>query len=88
MPPGTMVAREGIKADNKICNVITGAFRNYEQITRLKDDIKRNEEAYIHKRDTVGMSIRRWDSQGGHWRLQALFALLVEAMDHDSLQGM
>ena len=88
LPLGTMVAREGIKADNKSCSVITGAFKNYEQITGLKDDIKRNQDAYIHERDTVGMSIRRWDSQGGHWRLQALLALLVEAMNHPNSQGM
>lgn len=30
------------------------------------------------------MKIRRWDSLGGHWRLQALFALLVESMNSDA----
>lgn len=86
LPLGAMVAREGIKIDNKICNVVTGAFRNHEQITKLKDDIGCN-EPYVKERDTVGMLIRRWDSQGGHWRLQALFAILVEALKRNDPKG-
>ncbi|KUJ07031.1 uncharacterized protein LY89DRAFT_602116 [Mollisia scopiformis] len=82
LPLGSMVAREGIKANNKICNVVTGSLRNHEQITRLKGDIGRN-ESYVNERDTVGMMIRGWDGQGGHWRVQALFAILVEAMKRD-----
>jgi tRNA nucleotidyltransferase (CCA-adding enzyme) len=81
-----MVAREGIKADNKICNVVSGAFKHYQEITDLKDAIKAK-KSYITERDTVGMTIRRWDSQGGHWRLQALFALLVEAMERKASTG-
>ncbi|CZR63291.1 related to tRNA nucleotidyltransferase [Phialocephala subalpina] len=86
LPLGAMVAREGIKADNKTINVVTGAFRNLEQITKLKDDIGRK-ESYVNERDTVGMSIRRWDTQGGHWRLQALYALLVEALKRNDPKG-
>jgi tRNA nucleotidyltransferase (CCA-adding enzyme) len=76
---GASVAREGIKAETKMCNVVAGAFKHYKQITALKDAVKRN-DAYTKERDTIGMTIRGWDAQGGHWRLQALFALLVEAM--------
>jgi tRNA nucleotidyltransferase (CCA-adding enzyme) len=76
---GAAVAREGIKAETKMCNIIGGAFKNWEQIKSLKDAIVR-EDAYTKERDTVGMTIRGWDAQGGHWRLQALFALLVEVM--------
>ncbi|KAF8849141.1 poly A polymerase C-terminal region-like protein [Acephala macrosclerotiorum] len=79
LPLGAIVAREGIKADNKTINVVTGSFRNHESITKLKDDIRRK-ELYVNERDTIGMTIRRWDAQGGHWRLQTLFALLVEAL--------
>ena len=86
LPLGAIVAREGIKADNKVCNVVTGAFRDYEQIIKLKDDIARN-ETYVNERDTVGMTIRRWDLQGGHWRLQALFAILVEALKRNDPKG-
>jgi hypothetical protein len=81
-----MVAREGIKADNKICNAASGAFKQYKQIIKLKDDIIQK-EPYTNERDTVGMTIRRWDSQGGSWRVQAMFALLVEAMDRKDLQS-
>lgn len=87
LPFATLVAREGIKANNKVCNVVTGAVRNRIEITQLKDAIK-NKLPYIDERDTVGMSIRRWDSDGGHWRLQALYALLVEAMGRNNQQGM
>jgi hypothetical protein len=86
LPLGGMVAREGIKADNKICNVVSGAFKHYQKITDLKDAIK-GKELYINERDTVGMTIRRWDSQGGHWRLQTLFAILVEAMNRNVSTG-
>lgn len=86
LPLGAMVAREGIKADNKVCNVVTGAFRNYEEIIKLKDDIT-HDESYVKERDTVGMTIRRWDAQGGHWRLQALFAILVEALNRNDFKG-
>lgn len=74
------MAREGIKADNKTCSVVSGAFKHYKEITELKNAIKAK-KSHINERDTVGMAIRRWDSHGGHWRLQALFALLIEAMN-------
>lgn len=86
LPLGAMVVREGIKADNKVCNVVTGSFRNYEQITKLKDDIG-SMEAYVYERDTVGMLIRKWDGQGGQWRMQALFALLVESLKRNDSKG-
>lgn len=85
-PLATIVAREGIKADNKVCNIVTGAFRDYEQITQLKNDIKRK-EPYVNERDTIGMTIRRWDGQGGHWRMQALFAILAGALKKNDRQG-
>lgn len=82
-PLGTTVVREGLKCETKLCNVVTGAFRHHEEITALKDAIVEKKE-YTSKRDTVGMTIRRWDAQGGHWRLQAFFALLVEVLKRDS----
>ncbi|RDW69700.1 hypothetical protein BP6252_08720 [Coleophoma cylindrospora] len=86
IPYAAMVAKEGIKANNKICSVVTGALRNYIQITELKNAIN-NEDARISERDTIGMQIRRWDFLGGHWRLQALFALLVEASNSTEQEG-
>ncbi|TAQ86974.1 hypothetical protein B7494_g4709 [Chlorociboria aeruginascens] len=84
LPPlGTLAAREGIRAENKLCAFITGALKNYADITSLKDAIV-DQKSYIRQRDTLGMRIRKWDSRGGNWRIQALFALLVEAMDRST----
>ena len=77
---GTRVALEGIKANSKICAHVNGAFKNYAQLTDLKNAVTKG-QAFINERDTVGMKIRQWDADGGNWRIQALFALLVEAMN-------
>ncbi len=83
---GAVVAREGIKADNKVTSLVASAFKRSKDITALKDSINRK-EARINDRGEVGMKIRRWDSLGGHWRLQALFALLVEIINSDAATG-
>jgi tRNA nucleotidyltransferase (CCA-adding enzyme) len=80
---GTRVAQEGIKANSKICAHVHGAFKNYAGITDLKNAVAL-EQAFINERDIVGMNIRKWDADGGNWRIQALFALLVEAMNHST----
>jgi hypothetical protein len=85
-PLGTNAAREGLKAEGRVCNILTGAFRHVDEIINLKEAIN-NKDAYINQRDTLGMSIRGWEAQGGQWRLQALFALLVEAMKCDQVEG-
>jgi hypothetical protein len=86
LPMGGVVAREGIKADNKICSVVSGAFNHYQEIIELKNAIL-VKTSYTNERDTVGMTIRRWESQGGNWRLQALFAILVETMNGKTSMG-
>lgn len=86
LPFGGMVAREGIKADNKVCSVVGAAFKHNQEISDLKAAII-TKAGYISERDTLGMRIRNWDSQGGHWKLQALFALLVEAMNRKITKG-
>jgi tRNA nucleotidyltransferase (CCA-adding enzyme) len=80
------VAREGIKAESKTCSLIAGAFRNFPDINALRDAILKK-ETWTNERDKVGMSIRKWDSQGGHWRLHVLFALLVETFNGASSTG-
>lgn len=85
-PYGFVVAREGLKAESKLCSMVAGAFKQYAEITRLKDATRRN-DPYIHERDTVGMMIRKWDANGGQWKLQVLFALLVEALKLESVEG-
>lgn len=77
------VAREGIKAPNKVCDVIAASIRYSEEIRTLKDQCV-TQIRYPHRkeasedataRDTLGMAIRRW---GPTWRSQVLFSLLYE----------
>jgi tRNA nucleotidyltransferase/poly(A) polymerase len=80
LPPyASMAAREGIKANHRTLNVITGAFRNWEAILKMKNDFVRG-EVYTKQRDVVGMAIRRWDADGGQWKLHALLAIMVESL--------
>ncbi|OHF01409.1 poly A polymerase head domain-containing protein [Colletotrichum orchidophilum] len=80
VPLTTLVAREGIKAPNKLCDIITAAYRHRAEILGLKRGFGAG-ESRTNERDTVGMAIRKWDGHGGHWRIQVLYALLVEAME-------
>ena len=80
-PYGTLAAREGIKAPNKLCDVCTAAHNFRDQIMTLKRAVLEGDRDVMDARDRFGMEIRLWDARGGHWRLQVLFALLVEAMD-------
>ncbi|KAI1131300.1 hypothetical protein F5Y10DRAFT_275536 [Nemania abortiva] len=75
----TLAAREGIKAPNKLCDLVTAAHTNRIDILALKTAVVQK-AAYVKERDRIGMAIRRWDAKGGHWGLQVLFCLLVEAM--------
>lgn len=80
VPLTTLVAREGIKAPNKLCDVITAAYRHRAEILSLKRNFGAGKSRAI-ERGTVGMAIRKWDSHGGHWRVQVLYTLLVEAIE-------
>ncbi|KAF6808623.1 poly A polymerase head domain-containing protein [Colletotrichum musicola] len=82
LPLTTLVTREGIKAPNKLCDVITAAHRHRHEITALKQSACAKEPRAA-ERDTVGMAIRKWDTRGGHWRLQVMFALLVDSMKEE-----
>ncbi|KAK8867714.1 poly A polymerase head domain-containing protein [Apiospora arundinis] len=77
-PLATLAAREGIKAPNKVCEVITAAEKHRGQIMALKNAVCAK-ESYINERDRFGMAIRQWEARGGQWRLQVLSAFLVEA---------
>ncbi|KAK0374157.1 poly A polymerase head domain-containing protein [Colletotrichum melonis] len=80
VPLTTLVAREGIKAPNKLCDVITAAYRHRVEILGLKQSFGAG-QSRTTERGIVGMAIRKWDSHGGHWRIQVLYALLVEAIE-------
>jgi len=94
LPPiPTGVTREGIKATNKICDIVTSSVRNLNEITRLVDGVdaqKRRAQKTpgsddLAARDTLGMAVRRW---GPTWRSQVMYALLVELVEHrDDVDG-
>ena len=79
-PPVAAIAREGFKAPNKLVDIIAASYWHREEITALKKAVN-DGEPHIRERDRVGMAIRRWDAQGGSWKLQVMNALLVEAME-------
>ena len=80
-PYGTLATREGIKAPHKLCDVCTAAINHREEIMALKRAVLEGSPDVVRERDRFGMAIRHWEAKGGHWRLQVLSALLVEAME-------
>lgn len=86
-PIPTGVAREGIKATNKVCEVVTLSVRNLSDITRLVDGVDAQKRRAHNSpdsedfmaRDTLGMAVRRW---GPTWRGQVMYAMLVDLVEH------
>ncbi|KAH7068752.1 hypothetical protein BKA63DRAFT_536080 [Paraphoma chrysanthemicola] len=82
---GYLVAREGFKAPNKVCDVIAAALGNGEEIrntvAKCANGLRRPDTINpIHDptaRDTLGMSLRRW---GSSWRIQVFFNLTYEVV--------
>ncbi|PNS18675.1 hypothetical protein CAC42_5214 [Sphaceloma murrayae] len=79
-PVATVVAREGFKATNKICDVVTASIRNAEDIRKTAASIQNNSkrprlEDGVNLRESLGMAIRKW---GPTWKLQAMFSLLCD----------
>ena len=77
LPLPTQAAREGFKAPNKLSDVVTAAHRHRPAILEFKDMVLENREG-VNERDRFGMAIRDWEARGGNWRLQVLFAILVD----------
>ncbi|KAF4555479.1 Tti2-like protein [Elsinoe fawcettii] len=81
-PMPTVIAREGFKATNKICDVVTASIKNAEDIRNLaqsfQDRPKRPRLEDVDLRETLGMAIRRW---GSTWRLQTIFSLLCDVAE-------
>ena len=94
-PPASLAAREGIKADNKICTIIDNAISHREEIVSIKNEVNCNsEEPSIvpskrkqgsSSRESQGQAIRRW---GTYWRSSVLYALLTDVTKTESLTGM
>ncbi|KAI9713441.1 MAG: CCA tRNA nucleotidyltransferase, mitochondrial [Bogoriella megaspora] len=90
-PIPVAVAREGIKAPNKICDVLSAAVSSSENIIQLKDRLaerKRYPRRRIDgedpaSRDVLGMAIRSW---GASWRSQVLWTLLSEVSNDTANQ--
>lgn len=82
-----LVAREGIKAPNKVCDVVSNSLGNSEEIRSLISQCARglerpdkiNPTNDATARDTLGMAIRRW---GSTWRTQVLFNLVYEIVQN------
>jgi tRNA nucleotidyltransferase (CCA-adding enzyme) len=82
-PMAAIVAREGLKVNNKVLEVIVGACTNGEEITKLISDQEYSPEEEGTSlgivgptdRSALGMAIRRW---GYNWRYHVLFALLLD----------
>lgn len=93
-PPASLAAREGIKADNKICTIVDNAITHREEIVRIKDEVDYDSEPSIVRskrkqgsssRESQGQAIRRW---GTYWRSSVLYALLTDVTKTESLTGM
>jgi tRNA nucleotidyltransferase (CCA-adding enzyme) len=89
-----LVAREGFKAPNKVCDIVASSLTNSEEIRntvfqcakglRRSDTINPTSDGTA--RDTLGMAIRRW---GSTWRTQVFFNLVYEiVLDRVSRDGM
>lgn len=81
LPVATTVARAGARAPNKLCDIITAAAIHQSEIRCFKDDICKSREVSA-QRDVLGMAIRAWDARDTYWRVQVLYAILVDAMDN------
>jgi tRNA nucleotidyltransferase (CCA-adding enzyme) len=80
-----LVAREGFKAPNKVCDVIAASLSNTDEIrktvTQCAKGLRRPDTIDPTNdwtaRDTLGMALRRW---GTTWRSQVLFNLVYETV--------
>jgi tRNA nucleotidyltransferase/poly(A) polymerase len=92
LPVPVVVAREGIKATNKVSDVLTLALRHQSEIAatvdRLYQQKRRPEKQFesedLTSRGVLGMAIRRW---GLSWRSQVLYSMLVEIADSQDVEG-
>ena len=93
-PVAVTVARESLKADNKVTKIMENAVVHMNEIITWKDSIpesfptvglpskRRNESA---SRGALGMAMRRW---GPYWRSSVMLALLVQVMEAEDDSGM
>ena len=95
IPLAAAIAREGIKADNKVTKLVEGAVTNLNEIVASQNTVasqgqdapttsplKRKFES--PSRESLGMSIRRW---GPRWRNHVMYAVLVGLMEAEDDTG-
>lgn len=80
---GAEAARLALKVENKKINLISDSLKHFKEVINLKESILRADD-WVKQRDTVGNLIRKMDHQS-HWRLQVVFAILVEVMDGQNI---
>lgn len=80
LPLPARAAREGFKAPNKLSDLVAAAHRHRPAIVELRDLVRDRRDG-MRARDRIGMAIRDWDARGGSWRLQVLFAALVDVAE-------
>ena len=87
------VARNGLKADNKLCKVIEDAVYRMDEISTSKDrcdnsvelsgsPLKRKQKPI--SRGKAAMSVYTW---GSNWRCSVIFALLTQFMNSETEGG-
>jgi len=90
----SLAAREGIKADNKICKIVDDSVLNLPKVIGLKDIANAEAEpAHSHLkrkhnsvgREVYGQAIRGW---GSDWRGIVMYALLTEFSEANGEEGM
>jgi tRNA nucleotidyltransferase (CCA-adding enzyme) len=86
-----LVAREGFKAPNRVCDVIAASLGHGEEIRALVANcakgLRRPDTIDPTRdptgRDTLGMALRRW---GPTWRTQVFFNIVHEVVLGQSSQ--
>ena len=90
MTAAGLVAREGIKAENRIYKLVDDAVSDLQDIVEMKDalghegqttniPLKRKQGARAEsQREMQGWAIRKW---GSNWRSSAMYALLTEVAE-------
>lgn len=76
----SQVARDGFRAPNKLSDLLNGSIRNRSQILEFRNAVRDKADSR-NERDRIGMAIRSWNAQHGDWRLQVLYAILVDVAE-------
>lgn len=79
IPRIVSVAREGFRATNKLCDVLTGSHNHLAEIIQFKNDMLNNNDS-IKDRGRVAMMLRRWEGNAMNWHLQLLYAMFIEVL--------